>query len=135
MLAITIWCFAALFEAAFKDLGLKIIFSKISYAGIVAAPVFFLFFISRYSNLDSWITRRSKVFLFLLPAATFIMAVTNELHMLIWTDIYLKYNSIAGTFAFYKHGPWYWGNSNPAACATGARRLIWSTTRGIASLA
>ncbi len=110
MLAITVWCFAAVFEAVFRDLGLKIIFSKISYAGIVTTPVFFLFFISRYSNLDNWITRRSKILLFILPAATFIVAATNELHNLVWTDIYIKHNSIAGTFAFYEHGPWYWGN-------------------------
>ena len=101
---------ASLFEAVFTDLGLKIIFTKISYLGVVTSPVFFLFFIARYTNMDNWITARSKPFLLVIPAATFLMAATNELHELVWPDIYLKQNDIAGIFAFYEHGLWYWVN-------------------------
>jgi len=110
MLSISIWSFAAIFEAAFTGLDLKILFSKITYLGIVTLPVLFFFFISSYTNLDHWITNRNKLFLFLIPAATFVLAATNELHGLLWPEIYLKQNKIAGIFAFYEHGPWYWIN-------------------------
>jgi len=108
MLSITIWSFAAIFEAAFTGLEMKIIFTKISYLGIVTSPVLFFFFISRYTNLGHWITNKKRLFLFLIPAATFILAATNELHGLLWPDIYLKQNRLAGIIAFYEHGPWYW---------------------------
>ena len=110
MLSITVWCIASLFEAVFTDLGIKIIFTKISYAGVVTSPVLFLFFVSRYTNTDNWITARTRISLFVIPAATFIMAATNEFHMLVWPDIYLRQNRFAGTFAFYEHGLWYWVN-------------------------
>ena len=71
MAAITIWCFASLFEAVFTDLGIKIIFTKISYLGVVTSPIFFFFFISRYTNLDYWLTRKNKTFLFIIPAYFF----------------------------------------------------------------
>jgi diguanylate cyclase (GGDEF)-like protein/PAS domain S-box-containing protein len=38
------------------------------------------------------------------------MAATNESHMLVWPDIYLRQNRFAGIFAFYEHGLWYWVN-------------------------
>jgi diguanylate cyclase (GGDEF)-like protein/PAS domain S-box-containing protein len=110
MLSITIWCIASLFEAVFTDLGIKIIFTKISYAGVVTSPVLFLFFVSRYTNTDNWITVRTRIFLFVIPSATFLMAATNESHMLVWPDIYLRQNRFAGIFAFYEHGLWYWVN-------------------------
>jgi len=108
MLSISIWCFAVIFEAAFTGLELKILFTKISYLGIVTSPVLFFFFISRYTNIYRLIKNKSKYFLFLIPAATFILAATNELHGLLWPDIYLKQNRLAGIIAFYEHGPWYW---------------------------
>ncbi len=108
MLSISIWCFAAVFEAATTDLGLKILFSKISYLGIVVLPVFFFFFVSRYTNMDYWLTNKKKFFFFIFPVATLIIVFTNEFHGLVWPDIYLKQNSIAGILAFYEHGPWYW---------------------------
>ena len=110
MLSITIWCFASLFEAVFTDLGIKIIFTKISYLGVVTSPVFFFFFILSYTNIDKWITARRRAFLFVIPAVTFFMATTNGLHKLVWPEIYIKQNDIAGIFAFYEHGPWYWVN-------------------------
>jgi len=110
MLSISIWSFAAIFEAAFTGLDLKILFSKITYLGIATLPVLFFFFISSYTDLDHWITNKNKLFLFLVPVATFVLAATNEMHGLLWPDIYLKQNKIAGIFAFYEHGTWYWVN-------------------------
>ncbi len=108
LLAVAIWCFAALFEASFTTLSLKILFSKISYLGIVTLPVFFFFFVLRYTNMDYWLTGKNKFFFFILPVATLALVFTNEFHGLVWSDIYLKQNNIAGILAFYEHGPWYW---------------------------
>jgi len=108
ILAVSIWCFAALFESAFTSLSLKILFSKISYFGVVTLPVFFFFFVLRYTNMDHWLTDKNKFFFFILPAATLTLVFTNEFHDLVWSDIYLKQSSLAGILAFYEHGPWYW---------------------------
>ena len=131
MLAITVWCSASLLEALFTDLGIKIIFTKISYIGIVTSPVFFFLFISRYTNLDRWVTGKNRIFLLVVPAITFLMAATNELHGLVWPDIYLKQNNIAGVFAFYEHGLWYWFNIaySYAFLLGGIAMLVFSFTR------
>ena len=110
LLAITFWCLFAALEGISTELFYKILFSVLAYMGTVTVPVLFLLFTSRYVNLDKLITNRNIVLLFLIPATTLILAATNQLHGLLWTDISLNYNEIAGIYGMYSHGPWYWVN-------------------------
>ena len=108
--AISIWTLASALEGIFKSIDLKILFSKISYLGVVSSPVFFFFFVLRYTNLDKWITNKRKLFFIFFPVIILAFAATNELHGLVWPDVYIVQNSFAGTIAFYEHGPVYWLN-------------------------
>ena len=110
LLAITFWCLSAALEGISTSLFYKILFSVLSYIGSASVPVLFLVFTCRYVNLAKWITNRNIVLLFLIPATTVIMAATNQLHGLLWSEIKLNYNSIAGVYGIYSHGPWYWVN-------------------------
>jgi diguanylate cyclase (GGDEF)-like protein len=108
LLAITQWCLSSALEGISTTLFYKILFSVIAYIGITTTPVLLLIFISQYTNFDKWITKRNLFFFFIIPALTLIMAATNTLHGLLWSDISLKYNDIAGIYGFYIHGPFYW---------------------------
>lgn len=110
LLSISIWTFASTAEGMATDLGIKIIFTKLSYIGVVTVPVLFFFFVLRYTNLDKWVTSKRKLFFFIIPVIILFFASTNELHGLVWPDIYLRQNNLAGIFAFYEHGPLYWIN-------------------------
>jgi len=110
MLGISIFCTGSLFESIFTDLNIKILFNKIHYIGIVILPVYLLFYTLKYTNLDRWLTRKIKLLFFIIPAATILLVFTNGYHRIVWSTVEQGHNSIAGTFAIYVSGPWYWVN-------------------------
>jgi diguanylate cyclase (GGDEF)-like protein len=110
LIAITFWCLSAALEGVATTLFYKILFSVFSYVGSASVPVLFLIFISRYVNLGKWLSNRNIVLLFLIPVTTVIIAATNHLHGLLWSEISLNYNELAGIYGIYSHGPWYWVN-------------------------
>lgn len=89
---------------------LKILFSAISYIGIITVPVLFFIFISHFVNFDKWLNKRNIVLLLLIPFVTIIISFTNKFHRLVWPKVSLSYHSIAGIYGIYEHGLWYWVN-------------------------
>ncbi|MDZ7836950.1 MAG: histidine kinase N-terminal 7TM domain-containing protein [Actinomycetota bacterium] len=78
-----IWSFFAIFEALAKTVLYKELFSVLTYIGITTMPVILLLFACRYTNMDKWFTKTRIGLLFLMPAATIIMAATNRIHGLV----------------------------------------------------
>lgn len=101
LLSCTIWDFACIFELSSTVLTTKILFSKISYIGVVSIPNFWLFFAINFSQKFK-IKRPSPLF-WIVPILIFIATLTNEYHKLIWPDVYLT-NTPYGIIAIYKHG-------------------------------
>jgi diguanylate cyclase (GGDEF)-like protein len=107
MLAVFVWSLAAALEASAAEVPAKIFWSKVEYLGIASSPLLLFLFAVRYSRSGSWLTPVRKAFLWMIPAATFVLAATNEGHHLIWT----AFSSAAGPGLHrlvYHHGPFFW---------------------------
>ncbi|MCF7808725.1 MAG: PAS domain-containing protein [Candidatus Marinimicrobia bacterium] len=100
-LAAAQWSLAGVFEAAATSVSLKTLWSQISYLGIVAAPVFYLLFSWSYSNRDDLITPKTVTALSIIPALTFLIAMTNDYHQLLWPEVSI---TETGNIGIYGHG-------------------------------
>jgi len=103
--SIAIWGFAAGMGVATDVLPEKIVWSKISYFGIVFTPLYYFLFAFSYSQLKYFLKPRRIYLLFILPVITLFMVFTNEYHFLHWKEITYQAGDI---FERYKYGPWFW---------------------------
>jgi diguanylate cyclase (GGDEF)-like protein len=105
LIAVTIWALMAGLDAASVSLQAKIFWSKIEYVGICASPVFVLLFVLDYTNQEVPLRSRYLALLWAPPVITFLLALTNEYHHLIWKGL----TPIPGsTLAIYEHGLAFW---------------------------
>jgi PAS domain S-box-containing protein len=104
---VALWSLAALFEEMATTIPMKIIWSKVSYVGVVcAAPLLFLF-ILEYCGLHKYSRARYLVFLWFIPLMVFVAALTNEFHGLVWPSVSFN-NELPGSRAIFAHGPLKW---------------------------
>jgi PAS domain S-box-containing protein len=94
MLAMAQWALAFSLEITSSALATKLIWAKFQYLGIVILPVAWLVFVLEFTGNESWITRRNVFSLSLIPTATFLLALTNEMHELVWQTV--------------EYGLWFW---------------------------
>ncbi len=101
-----IWTFWIIFETAAHTVEDKIFWAKLEYLGAVTTPVLYLIFVLRFTGKDKLMTVRRIVMLFLIPAFTLFMAITNETHYLVWSG----YSAIFPdtNLMEYYHGIWFW---------------------------
>ena len=103
----TTYCAFFLFlEASSTTIAEKIFWSKISYLGVSFIPVFYLLLVLRFTRMLRFRDIKTGWLLFVFPLITFILALTNEKHQLIWSgfsEISEKTNIMS-----YKHGVWFW---------------------------
>ena len=85
-----VWMAAEYLEHSFTSYSLKIIFSKVSYFGIVSIPVLLLLIALQVSGRTKHINYKTICGLAAFPAVTLILVFTNEFHGLIWKQIYLS---------------------------------------------
>lgn len=98
------WSLTNGFELASADMATKLIWSKLSYIGIVAvAPLWFLFSLD-YTHNQEVIKKTRVIILFLLPIFSLYLTFTNEMHGLIWSATTPYYTS-EGLMILYTHGP------------------------------
>jgi signal transduction histidine kinase/ActR/RegA family two-component response regulator len=81
------WAFCIIFETASSTTEGKIIWSKISYPGVVLTPVFYLIFVYRFIGRNRFKGFRNVFPLFIVPCLILLLAWTNESHHLIWTSL------------------------------------------------
>ena len=85
MLASAEWAFAAGMVNAFTALESKILWAKIEYIGAIGAPILLFLFNARYTGFIKKINLKMMAAIWLIPAIIFILAWTNEYHLLIWS--------------------------------------------------
>ncbi|MBU1879363.1 MAG: diguanylate cyclase [Chloroflexi bacterium] len=109
MLAAGEWALMRTLEAAAVEMTAKIFWAKLEYPGIVSVSVFWLIFVLRYTDFGSWLTRRRRhqLVLWIVPAITLALALTNEWHHLIWTTI-TPSPTRPTEILIYGHGTWFW---------------------------
>ena len=108
MVCLAIWSFVSIPEAGALTTEGKILWSKISYIGIVNMPVLWFLFASEYTRKGRWATGRSLFILWIIPLITLILVFTNEIHHLIWARVYIPDDGL--NVAVYERGPWFWIN-------------------------
>ncbi|HKI89765.1 MAG TPA: histidine kinase N-terminal 7TM domain-containing protein, partial [Draconibacterium sp.] len=102
---VAIWAITYAFEFGTSKLETKVLWSQLSYFGIAFLPVCYFLFTTAFSQKSNIITRRNVILLSIIPIITLILALTNNSHHLIWTNVTLDptYN-----IAHYFHGSWFW---------------------------
>jgi PAS domain S-box-containing protein len=94
-------------ELASGTLERILLAAYLQYIGIVLLPVFWLWFALNYTGRDAWLHTSHRYFLFIIPAVTLALVLTNTYHGLIWRQIAL---STSGARVFFDpdYGPWFW---------------------------
>ncbi|MBN2149151.1 MAG: hypothetical protein JW726_17325 [Anaerolineales bacterium] len=106
MLAGAWWAITSALEAFSWDLTTEVWISKLAYLGKECVPVFYLLFALGYTRLAEPPVR-VLAYLWIVPALTVIIAMTNELHGLMWSRIYPAPEAYAGNY-IYEHGSWFY---------------------------
>jgi len=90
MLAVAEWCWGYAVELASMDLDVKILWAKIQYVGIVSVPILWLAFVICYTGRSRWITLLRVFLVSVVPILVLILVWTNEVHGLIWADVWVE---------------------------------------------
>jgi len=107
LLALFVWSAGYSLEFLGADLQTKLFWAKIQYFGIVTLPVALLLFALVFSGRRAWITTPKLVALMVVPVISLLLALSNELHRLIWSDWYLE--AIGSTSVLHlEHGVAFW---------------------------
>ncbi|MBK8050693.1 MAG: hypothetical protein IPK16_28455 [Anaerolineales bacterium] len=106
MAVVAIWLAGAAVEYATVGIPGKLMWSKFEYIGTLTCPVLFLLIALEYDHLDHWFTPGRVGLLFAVPLVTFLLALTNEWHGLIWPSITLT--GPPSNLAVYGHGIGFW---------------------------
>jgi NtrC-family two-component system sensor histidine kinase KinB len=87
MLAVAEWALVSGLRLGSVGLDAKLFWAKLRYLGIVVVPGAWLVFALEYTGKTRWLTIRNLLLLAVEPVVISILAWTNDLHHLIWTDI------------------------------------------------
>jgi len=104
------WGASYIMELAGTDLKTKVFWEFIKFIGVVATPVVWLLFAFEYTGRKAWVNTRNIILLSVVPFATAIILLTNNIHKLFRT----KYTLVTeGGFLVLEttNGPWFWIHS------------------------
>ena len=105
MITVFVWSAGYLMEFMGADLATKLFWAKIQYFGIAFLPVALFLFALEYSGRQLWLTIQRFLALALLPLITLILALSNDLYRLIWSEWHLQGSTTALRFGY---GPAFW---------------------------
>ena len=89
LLATTVWIVTSMMRMASISLTAKVFWDKAEFVGFCIIAPALLAFTLRYTGNDRWLNARSRILLSIVPLATFLLAITNEAHHLVWRDAWL----------------------------------------------
>jgi PAS domain S-box-containing protein len=110
MLAVALWSFTSAMHALVSDRDARILIAKFQYVGVAPIGVLWLLFASEYSRMAWTADRMLRSIVWIVPAITFALALTNEQHWFYWSAID-EVRTVAGVRLVYTGGPWYWINA------------------------
>jgi PAS domain S-box-containing protein len=99
-MAAAVWSFTYAFEYSATEVTLKILWSKLSYLGIVFCPVSFFFFTLSYSSRLRHLKRKYIIITYFIAVLFILGVLTNDLHHLHWrsVSIYPETNTTEYTY-------------------------------------
>jgi len=89
MAAAAVWSLGYGLQFFATNLAQMKLLNALAYMGISTCPVFWAIFAARYTRTDSWITPECLKRLFIVPAVTFLMVASNDLHALFFSSVEL----------------------------------------------
>jgi len=98
------WCLAGGGHALAGSVDAKIAWAKIQYFAIASVPPLWFLFAAEYAHTSWMATARVRAALWILPALTFVAAISNEWHHAIWTSVKIE----ASGATLYGHGWFFW---------------------------
>ena len=103
MLAVSIWTITGSFEMASISISTKILWSQISYLGIVFVGPLWLLFTLSYTDNEKWLKLKFIGPLMIIPVVILFLVATNGWFGLIWPTI-TPSSSQPGALLIYGHG-------------------------------
>lgn len=99
------WAVTYGLELAATDFSMKLFWARWQYLGIAGTPLAWLLLVLRYTNRETWLTRRAILWLSAIPILTVLVAFSNDWHHWLWRS-----NSLTadGQFMVNNYGPWFW---------------------------
>jgi PAS domain S-box-containing protein len=104
--SVVIWSFGYIFEILFEEYAIKYSWSKIEYIGIPFTSLAIFCFALIYSGRGKWLTRTRLILISIVPTITCVLALTNEWHRLLWSEVLMPAGAAIGPL-IVGHGPWY----------------------------
>lgn len=86
-MAMGVWSLGYALEISSRAMMVKIFWAKIQYFGIVIIPVLWLEFALEYTGRESFLTRRNKSLLRIVPFIMLVIVWTNEIHHWLWGNV------------------------------------------------
>ena len=109
MMAVALWSLASAMHTVVDDREARIVIAKFQYLGVAPVGVLWLMFAGDYSRV-AWRLSSDRLFrvaVWIVPAITFLLVLTNEQHGLHWAQIETVETPM-GARLVYRGGPWYW---------------------------
>jgi PAS domain S-box-containing protein len=103
MLAVAWWLLMAALEIVAADRQTKILCSQLLYLGVATVPVWWFLFALDYSGVRRRLPPRAVRWLWLIPALTILVALTQGWHSWLWSQVTLR----ADGMARYEYGWWF----------------------------
>ncbi len=102
LLSTFIWVFFKLLVIVSQDYDTQLLISKLQYSGIAFTAVTWLIFTLVALDMTHHVTRKNIFWLSVIPIVTFVLALTNDAHGLIWQKI-----EFVGANVHAEHGGWF----------------------------
>jgi PAS domain S-box-containing protein len=130
MLAVAWWILTSALEKTMPTISTRVMWSKFQYIGITSSAVLWFLFALRFTRQDSWLSRKVVVVLWILPIFTVLIAFSNGVHHLLWSDISPATGDLGGLLV-YSHGPWFWVQTTYSYLLylAGTFVLLWAVVR------
>lgn len=106
VLLMSIWSASNAGVAAAPTFGWMLLFTQLSYIGVLAAPIVWLVFGLRYTNREEWLSNRRIALLSVIPAVTLPIVFTAQSHSLFYSGMSIV-EGVHGPAFETISGPWY----------------------------
>ena len=106
IVAIAEWSFCAGMEAIAVGIPSKVLWSKISYFGVISSSPFLLLFSHCYTQQKKRVSIKHMIQLWIIPVGILILALTNDLHYLLWSSY--SAGPEGTNIILYNRGPAFW---------------------------
>jgi PAS domain S-box-containing protein len=107
MVAVAHWSLFSALHTVVTDPGVRVAIAKVQYFGIAPIGALWLLFAAGHARASWPNDPLLRWLVWLVPAATLVIAITNDAHQLLWSSV-SSVDTPVGPRLVYGRGPWYW---------------------------